>query len=290
LDEFVRQLASEGKRTHLQLCADAAELLKSARPRYRHVVVDEAQDLHPAQWRVLRGVVEEGSDDLFIAGDPHQRIYDARVSLRSLGINVSGRSTRLRINYRSTQEILTWATALMTGEQVDDLDGGSDTLAGYRSELHGGRPVRSSCGTQAVELDALAAKVRGWMEAGVPPTEIAVATRFHEFGNRAKERLLRDDIPAVALKDGPETGDEGVRIATMHAMKGLEFRCVAVIGVTENALPLSAAVTPVDVDRMQHEVDLLAERCLVFVACTRAREDLYVSWHGTPSPFLPSAG
>jgi len=285
--EFERQLAADGCCTHLQLCLRAAELLAADGPRYRHVVVDEAQDLHPAQWRVLRNAVAEQSDDLFIAGDPHQRIYDTRVSLRSLGINVSGRSARLRLNYRSTQEILTWAAGIMTGERVEALDEGIDTLADYRSRLRGSRPVLVSAGTQPEELDALVDKIRQWLDAGVEPSDIAVAARFREFGSRAADRLKDAGIPLVLLKDGPDPSVEGVRIATMHAMKGLEFRCVAVIGVTERALPLQAAVTPAEIDRVQHEIDMLAERSLLFVACTRAREELYVSWHGTPSPLLP---
>lgn len=76
----------------------------------------------------------------------------------------------------------------------------------------------------------------------------------------------------------------------MHSFKGLEFRCVAVIGVHDGALPYPGAVTSADVDRLQHEADLMAERCLLFVACTRARDGLYVSWSGGPSPFLVEAG
>ncbi|MFC9490182.1 3'-5' exonuclease, partial [Streptomyces hydrogenans] len=77
------------------------------------------------------------------------------------------------------------------------------------------------------------------------------------------------------------------RLATMHAMKGLEFRCVAVGGVTETAVPFAREITPEDVDRLQHEADTLRERCVLFVACTRARESLHVTWSGRPSPFLP---
>ncbi|MFI0445118.1 UvrD-helicase domain-containing protein [Actinomadura sp. 6N118] len=284
--EFESELQAAGKRTYLQLCGDAAELLATDGPRYRHVVVDEAQDLHPAQWRVLRNAVAEGPNDLFITGDPHQRIYDTRVSLRSLGINVSGRSSRLRINYRSTQEILTWASAILTGERIEDLNDSLDTLAGYRSALRGQLPDISAGATETEELEALALKVGAWVEAGVDPSEIAVATRFHDFGGQAMEALHELGIPAVALKSGPEASVPGVRITTMHAMKGLEFRCVAVIGVNDKAFPLEAAVTSKETDRVQHEIDMLAERCLLFVACTRAREDLYVSWNGLPSPFF----
>jgi hypothetical protein len=59
------------------------------------VIVDEAQDLHPARWRLLSAVTAAGSDDLFIVGDPNQRIYDSQVSLASLDISVRGRSRRL---------------------------------------------------------------------------------------------------------------------------------------------------------------------------------------------------
>jgi hypothetical protein len=77
--------------THIQLANEATHLLREAgRALYRHVIVDEAQDLHPAQWRLLRAAAPPGPDDLFISADPHQRIYDNRVSLASLGIGVRG--------------------------------------------------------------------------------------------------------------------------------------------------------------------------------------------------------
>lgn len=91
------------------------------------------------------------------------------------------------------------------------------------------------------------------------------------------------------MKDNPGAEEEGVRLATMHAMKGLEFRCVAVVGVTAKAVPFAKEITAVEVDRLQHDSDLLRERCVLFVACTRAREALLVSWSGEPSPFLAPA-
>ncbi|GCA99073.1 3'-5' exonuclease [Mycolicibacterium sp. NCC-Tsukiji] len=72
----------------------------------------------------------------------------------------------------------------------------------------------------------------------------------------------------------------------MHRMKGLEFRCAVVAGVSDGAVPLPNAVRAADVDKQAHALDLLRERSLLFVACTRAREDLVVTWNGTPSAFL----
>ncbi|WP_235716245.1 3'-5' exonuclease [Amycolatopsis sp. ATCC 39116] len=290
MSAFFTELA--GRTTHLLVCAEAAKLLSSrdvTGHRYDHVVVDEAQDLHPAQWRVLRAAVSEGPDDLFITGDPHQRIYDSRVSLRALGIPVTGRSSRLRVNYRSTAEILGWSTGVMADVQVDQLSGeGDDSLIGYRSLLHGTRPHIAGYPDENSEIDALAECVREWLGQGVLPHEIAVCTRFNILLDKVRDRLRADDIPAVLVKDRPAAGTEGVRLATMHAMKGLEFRCVAVVGVTARAVPFAKEVTPVEVDPQQHASDLLKERCLLFVACTRARERLSVSWSGAPSPFLPA--
>jgi superfamily I DNA/RNA helicase len=60
--------------------------------RYKHVVVDEAQDLRPAHWKMLRAMVAPGEDDMFIAGDTHQRIYDQQVTLGTVGVNIRGRA------------------------------------------------------------------------------------------------------------------------------------------------------------------------------------------------------
>jgi superfamily I DNA/RNA helicase len=294
IEAFLAELNSAGKTTHLQICADAAKLLTSTdthEHHFDHVVVDEAQDLHPAQWRVLRAAVAPGPDDLFITGDPHQRIYDSRVSLRSLGISIVGRSRRLRINYRSTAEILGWAIGVISGVPVDELSGdGNDSLVGYRSLLRGRQPDIQGYPNEDAEIEALVDRVRGWIDQGIPAGEIAVCARFNILMDKVNDRLKSRGVHAVRVKDHPNAKVDGVRLATMHAMKGLEFRCVAVVGVTARAVPFAKEITPLDVDRQQHESDMLKERCLLFVACTRAREALAVSWSGTASPFLPSTG
>lgn len=288
IELFESMLRDQKATTHLRICARAAELLAASSPTHDHVVVDEAQDLHPAQWRVLRSAVPPGSDDLFITGDPHQRIYDSKVSLGSLGISVTGRTHRLRVNYRSTEEILSWSTGILRPVTIEDLAGdGSDSLAGYRSLLHGRRPQAEGHGSEHAEVAALVERVQGWIAQGVRPSEIGVCARFNVLLDKAYDKLSAAGVPVVRVRDTPGAQVEGVRLATMHAMKGLEFRCVAVLGVTAGAVPFTREVTPASVDPLQHEWDLLRERCLLFVACTRAREALAVSWSGQPSPFLP---
>jgi hypothetical protein len=292
MERFTADLASRDSATYTQLCDQAARFLAESGPRYRHVVVDEAQDLHPAQWRVLRACAAPRPDDMFIVGDPHQRIYDSRVSLRTLGIDVRGRSSRLRLNYRSTEEILRSSVSLLDGQFVgrlgeDDDDGGRDSLRGYRSQLHGRVPATRGYASPEEELRALIEQVRTWIDQdGVKPSEVAVCARFNTLVDAVITRLRREGIAAVAVKDDPGPDVSGVRVATMHAMKGLEFRCVAVVGVTSSVLPFAPQVTPADVDPVQHRSDLLAEHCLLFVACTRARDALAISWSGERSRLL----
>jgi hypothetical protein len=101
-------------------------------------------------------------------------------------------------------------------------------------------------------------------------------------------RLVRDALTAAAVPASTPaaTKTDAVRVGTMHAMKGLEFRCVAAVGVEAETVPAPAALTPTEEDPVGHELDVTRERCLLFVACTRARDGLDVSYVGTPSPFL----
>ncbi|WP_214318609.1 UvrD-helicase domain-containing protein [Nonomuraea sediminis] len=284
--EFGKELEQRSMWTHETVCVEATRLLRdrAAKP-YQHIVVDEAQDLHPVQWRLLRAAVPKGPDDIFIAGDTHQRIYSNRVSLREVDINVAGRSSRLRINYRTTAEILAWSLGMLRGEPIDDMDGGLDTVAGYRSETHGRPPELNGFSTQNAELAALAAKVSEWLNSGIAPGEIGVAARSGMLADAAVRALELAGIPAGSLAKTPDDA-EVVRAGTMHRMKGLEFRCVAVVGVGEQQVPPLSAITPLADDEQAHRNDLQRERCLLFVACTRARERLYVSWHGHRSTFL----
>lgn len=283
---FSAELWDAGLWTYETVCVEAARLLaEQDAGRYRHVIVDEAQDLAPWHWRMLRAAVAPARDDLFLAGDTHQRIYDNRVSLKQVGIDIAGRSQRLTVNYRTTAEILGWSLGLLRGEPVDDMDGSLDSLAGCRSEVHGPAPVLSGAPTRAAGMDSLIATVRGWLADGVKASQIGIAARLDRQVDYAVAALTAAGLVTVSLARRAARDGE-ISAATMHRMKGLEFRCVAVVEVGEHQVPASSAITPAEDDQLSHDLDLQRERCLLFVACTRAREQLSVSWYGRPSALL----
>lgn len=288
LSRFVDGLRADHLWTFLTVADEAARLV-AARPAppFRHVVVDEIQDLHPAQWRLLRAAVPVGPDDLFLTGDPHQRIYGNHVSLRNVGISVAGRSSRLRINYRTSAEILQWSMGVLGDIAVADLDDGLDSLTGYRSALHGQPPELGPAASPAHEAEELALALMQWHDEGVAWGDIAVVARTRRIVQRVAQELQAHGIHTAELGQAAAP-DDAVRVGTMHGMKGLEFRCVAIAGAGRDALPLRPAVTPITEDPVRHALDVQQERCLLFVACTRARERLRVSWSGDRSPLVPA--
>ena len=283
IEAIETSLDAQGKKTFLQVADHAADQLKGAAVRpFDHVLVDESQDLHPAQWRLLRAVVAEGPDDLFIAGDTHQRIYNNRVSLKQLGIDIRGRSSRLKLNYRTTRQILNLSLRLIVGDRFDDLDEGEETLFGYRSATEGSEPEIDTYADFGAELEGLVKTVRGWREAGVEPAEIGVCARTNTTAEQARGALASAGLPAS--KSG--SGTDEIHVGSMHGMKGLEFRCVAMIDLSAGSVPPASAITPAEDDPLGHAQDLQRERCLLYVAATRARETLYMSHTGDLTPLM----
>lgn len=291
IEAFGAHQRQTGKRTFLQLALEAAGYLRTrvVKP-YAAVIVDEAQDLHPAQWRMLRAAVAEGPNDMFIVGDAFQRIYSNRTTLSKVGIHVVGRSYRLRINYRTTRQILHWAVALLKGVDADDLDGGADTLVGYHSLLSGGPPIFEGFASAGAEETRLVAWVRSLLENGFENNEIAIACRTNATRDHITGALTAAGIPAQVIEGDMDPSSGAVSVGTMHRMKGLEFRAVAVADCSHGSVPLPAAIVPENIDSRAHARSLETERSLLFVACTRSREVLLVTWSGRPSEFLATTG
>ncbi|WP_045875845.1 UvrD-helicase domain-containing protein [Pseudofrankia sp. DC12] len=264
--------------------------------RYRHIVVDEAQDLRSAHWKMLRAMADLTSpNDLFIAGDTHQRIYDHHVTLGPLGINIRGRSTRLTLSYRSTREILEWAQHIVDPAHTtyDDLDDGTDTLSGYRSILRGLVPEVQKYKSWDKELGGLVDTLSMWRAElaalNLDPTgRIAVCVADRERVAEAIHHLTGEGLTCAELtKDGPQ-GDGEIHIGTMHRFKGLEYQKLAIIAVSAGVIPRAAVDRYKTDDPARYAQELRKARSLLFVAATRARDTLVVSYNVTASPFLPS--
>jgi len=265
---------------------DHEAALGTPRP-FRHVLVDEAQDLTPAHLQLLRALVEPGPDDLFLAEDSHQRIYGKKITLSHYGIQVRGRSRRLTRNYRTTRQNLDVAFGILDPGTYEDMEGQAEEHR-YVSPRSGPEPLLLHATDRADELGKAAELLRVWLEQDrdsedSAPESIAVLVRDRYQRDAVVNGLAQHGIEVRAV-DREAAGRGMPVVMTMHRAKGLEFRKVLLFDVSRNAIPRSLR------DQQYSEADrddaLLRERSLLYVAATRARDQLAISWSGEASPLI----
>ncbi|WP_280265617.1 3'-5' exonuclease [Nocardia wallacei] len=288
VEEFRRRSHSDGSLSFPELLALASAYLKLSAsigdPRPAdHVIVDEAQDLHAAHWSFLRALVAEGVNDLFIAEDSHQRIYGQPIVLSRFGIKVVGRSRRLTLNYRTTAQNLRFAVGILAGAEYRDLEAGEESTLGYRSALFGPNPSLIECSSAADELTKVAEQVRVWVKEGVDPGTIAILTRQVNDRDRFVQVLRRFRVPAQVVDRQP-AGVGHVQVLTMHRSKGMEFSRVILAGVDDAHVPAMPAIGSFPEEEQKDA--LLRERSLLYVAASRARDQVVVTWTGRRSRLL----
>ena len=259
----------------------------SSETRYKHVIVDEGQDLSANAFRLIRAIAgDEHENDIFIVGDAHQRIYKNKAALSKCGINVRGRSSILRINYRTTEETRKFAFALLNGISFDDLDDGYDTGDRCRSLTHGKVPQVCSFANANEEFNFVLKEIKGLIDSGVSARNICVVARTHKLLDNYISPFAASGIRCFEIK-GNKTDDQtfdGIRVATMHRVKGLEFQYVFVVAVNKGVVPLKTAID--HTDSVSEQETTTAEKCLLYVALTRARQGAYICGYGQMSEFL----
>ena len=259
----------------------------SSETRYRHVIVDEGQDLSANAFRLLRSIAgEEHENDIFIVGDAHQRIYKNKAALSKCGINIRGRSSVLRINYRTTEEIRKAAFALLNGISFDDLDDSFDTGDRCQSLTHGSVPEIIATANANEEFEAILAKIKGLIDGGVSAKNICVVARTHKLLDDYIAHFTSSGIRCYEIKGNKadDRGLDGIRVATMHRVKGLEFQYVFVVAAINRIIPLASAID--HTDSVSEQETMTAEKCLLYVALTRAQKGAYISGYGKMSEFL----
>lgn len=257
------------------------------RARYASIIVDEGQDLSMNAFRLLRALAgDEHLNDMFIVGDAHQRIYKNKSVLSKCGINVRGRSNYLKINYRTTEEIRKFAFGLLKGISFDDLDEEYDDGKTCQSLTHGNIPQVEVFKSAAEEFDFIVSQINLLMESGVDIKNICIVARTHRLLDDYIAHLTRAGFKTYEIKRNKldDRNFGGVRVATMHRVKGLEFQHVFVVAVNKRILPLATASGYTDA--IAEAEAITAEKCLLYVALTRAQKSAYITSYGTPSEFL----
>ena len=249
-----------------------------AGPRPRWILIDELQDCEPRELTMVMSL-RVADCGWFGVGDPLQAIYGwrgGRDGFARAAAQLGGRIHELPFSYRSTRTVLEAARAVLGDQPM--------TCGAVCAARGDGPPVvvRRHHDPLA-EAHYLAARIAELQAAGLARAEIAVLCRLRAQVDVVVELLTARGTPCVARDDTPA---DAVRVLTLHAAKGLEFRHVFIAGCNRGVLPLELPA---------RQTDPAEERRLLYVGITRARDGVELSYpatphqfgaHGDPSPLL----
>jgi superfamily I DNA/RNA helicase len=247
-------------------------------------VVDEAQDTGVAQIRFLSAIGGGRPNGLFFAGDLGQRIFQQPFSWKAAGVDVRGRSTSLKINYRTSHQIRSQADRLLD-PQMSDVDGNIEERKDAVSLFNGPKPTITASASGETEIQTVCDWLNSLKGAGLQPHEIALFVRSAAQLDRPRAAAEGAALKYKVLDDRVEIAPGFVSISTMHLAKGLEFRAVAVMGCDDEIIPLQERIETVT-DEADLEDVYNTERHLLYVACTRARDHLLITSTEPASEFL----
>ena len=262
------------------LIEEDAGFADAVRWRYRHLSIEEFQDVNPAQYRLVRTILGPRTD-LFVVGDPNQAIYgwngaDPTLILRLPQLIPAIVVHQLDHNHRSTPQVVGAAVAAL---------GSAATGTPRSTRPHGPVPVIRAFVDETAEAQGVVESLQAWAASGRPWSDQAVLARTNDQLAVVASALRRSGIP-FRLAPRPEAdtpaapptagtgrkgkeGDEAVELATFHRAKGLEWTSVCVIGLEDGLVPISHAATT----EAWNE-----ERRLLYVALTRASSELCCTW------------
>lgn len=289
IEQYRKRARLFGQLSFAEIAEVGAAWLRSrpeaAPPLVDHILIDEGQDLVPSHWRLIRAIVPPTANDVFIAEDTHQRIYGQHVVLSRYGLKITGRSRRLTLNYRTTEQNLRYAMQILQGANYVDSDNEVEGVAGYRSARRGPIPQAMPAENDDEQFTNIAELVQEWLELGVTPGTIAILARSNNRAKHVQDALSQHGISAELLTNAKSHLTRPV-VLTMHTAKGMEFSRVILFDVSDGSIPLPWALKEYAPEEMGDA--LLRERSLLYVAASRARDELVVSWKGSPSVLITS--
>lgn len=247
-------------------------------------VVDEAQDIGIAQIRFLAGLGAGRPNSLFFAGDLGQRIFQQPFSWKAAGVDIRGRSSTLKINYRTSHQIRSQADRLLD-PQIADVDGNVEERKGTVSLFNGPKPDIQTYPSNEKEIEGVCRWLTHLSNEGIQPHEIALFVRSAAQLDRAKASVEQAGLKYRVLDEHVEIAPGLLSASTMHLAKGLEFRAVGVMACDDEVIPLQERIETVS-DEGDLEDVYSTERHLLYVACTRARDHLLVTSTEPASEFL----
>ncbi len=251
-------------------------------PKFEHILVDEYQDVNDAQIELLDIL---NPSNLFSVGDPRQSIFGWRGSNMDYIFNFQKEHPESEVislnkNYRSAKKIVEFMNLGIAELGLENLE------CSISSE---GEINLSTFDTEQEEYEHIVKRIP---ELGIERNEIFILARTNRQLSELSRKLAILQIPHVVRSDEvrrPVEAKQGeIVLSTIHAIKGLEAKAVFVIGCNEQNFPCKASDHPIlEFIKGQDSDKEEEERRLFYVAISRAKEKLFLSYSGKkPTYFI----
>jgi hypothetical protein len=253
-------------------------------PVYDVVLVDEAQFFAPIWFEIIKRIVKPGMGHLFLAADPTQGFLKRGQSWKASGLEVRGRTHKMEKSYRTTREILNFATLLYRTRLPEDDE---EIIAPNLLDMpSGATPVIIPLTSEQDEVTRVVNEIRELFTAGVTPGDVLIIHAAWQGVDRLLERLRHEFGPQVAVDPKDVRKGNHVRVCTLNAATGLESPIVFLCGVhglyeQEQSLRLS------DDERAELIRDNTRK---LYMAITRAGQRLVLTYVGELPDILKQLG
>lgn len=249
--------------------------------KYKYVMVDEAQDLSFVKLKVAKMLA---TDSITVAADKAQKIYNTGFTWRELGIDIRGNASKtLHKTFRSTKQIVQLAESLFEINRAMEGDKGEYTDPVLPALLGADYPFIVRCSSQADEKLFITKLIMDLLK-----DEVTIGILYRNYDEKQNIISLlnsrRIRYEEINQSNNWSLQRSGVKVATLHSSKGLEFDIVIIPFFNSTFFPLASELENADSEQVD-EVKA-KERNLLYVGMTRAKSMLYMVYSGAESPFL----
>jgi superfamily I DNA/RNA helicase len=251
-------------------------------PRFDHILIDEYQDVNSTQIQLVDFLSPE---NIFCVGDPRQSVYGWRGSDIRYILNFEEKYPdceiiTLRKNYRSTGHIVD-----LINNSIKNM-----RLADMQSSIEGKKDINLLKFTsEDEEFEFVIQKI---IESDLPRNEIFILARtnrqLNELSQLMKAQGVKHVVRSDEIKKSITSRKNDITLATIHAIKGMEAEMVFVIGCNGINFPCKGSEHPViEMVKVEEYDKEEEERRLFYVAMSRAKNSLYLTYSGNkPTYFI----
>ncbi len=256
--------------------------------KYTHILIDECQDLSKVQLEFLNTLYNyKNYSSITFITDVAQSIYPQawlvkNRSFASLGYDMTGKSTSLSKNYRTTTQIAQAAFSLINKDE--ELFEDDNFVKPNLIDKQGEYPIFRSFKDKDVEAGYITKLINTNLKNNYNLKDIVIIARLKSQLVEMKRYLEKANIP-VSLFDKQDQfsfSDDSVKLITMHSIKGLEFKVVIMVGVNSKIIPNFSLCSNIE----DNDIVESRERKLLYVGMTRATEKLFITTNEAPSKFI----